>query len=141
MHRLHAHSVVLLAHSGAAGQGGGMAEWYGHVGGWAVPDGWVDKDGRRKTLEVGRVPYNLLSSSRLAGVCARIKVTHLHYDQGLVLAENIIIKIFSITNVGEGEPVQDAVSPAEVVFPRIRLVVLAPLDRIPFRANATVELL
>ena len=79
-----------------------VAERDGHVGGRTVPDGWVDKYGCGETLEVCRVPQNLLPTSCLAGVCARIKVAHLHYDQGLVLAENIIIKIFFIMKVKLG---------------------------------------
>ena len=36
----------------------------------------------------------IFTSPRLAGVSAGVKLAHLHHDQGLVVAENIIVEVF-----------------------------------------------
>ena len=37
---------------------------------------------------------SFFTSPRLAGVSAGVKLAHLHHDQGLVVAENIIVEVF-----------------------------------------------
>ena len=65
-------------------------------------------------------------------------MAHFHHDQRLVLAESHNIFNFSII---AQPPVQDGVPPPDLAAPRVGHPVLAPLDRVPLRSKAAVELL
>ena len=65
-------------------------------------------------------------------------MAHFHHDQRLVLAESHIVFSFSII---ARPPVQDGVPPPNLAAPGVGHPVLAPLDRVPLRSQAAVELL